>query len=332
MQGRALKEEKPLEKEKVYVGIDVAKASIEVAVDEPKQRWSFTNNDEGINQAITCLQEMTPGLVVLEATGGLELPLTAALAAAGLPVAVVNPRQIRDFARATGKLAKTDAIDARVIARFGAAIKLAARPLPDAQAQEFSALLTRRRQVVEMITAERNRLRSTYSKVVREFIKEHITRLEQELVKLDDNLRQSVRGSPVWREKDDLLQSVPGVGPILSATLLADLPELGTLDRKQIAALAGVAPLNRDSGKFKGKRIVWGGRAKVRATLYMATLVATRHNAVIRAFYQRLCAAGKEKKVALTACMRKLLTVLNAILKHRTPWRYVDFYIIGPCS
>jgi transposase len=332
MQGRALKEEKVMEKEKVYVGIDVAKASIDMAVHQSKQRWSFTNDDEGISQAVSCLQELAPVLIVLEATGGIELPLTATLAAVGLPVAVVNPRQIRHFARATGKLAKTDALDAQVIAHFAAAVKLTPRPLPDAQAREFSALLTRRRQVVEMITAERNRLRSTYSKVVRKFIKDHIARLERELAKLDDNLRRSIRGSSVWREKDDLLQSVPGVGPVLSATLLADLPELGTLDRKQIAALVGVAPLNRDSGNFRGKRTVWGGRAKVRATLYMATLAATRHNAVIRAFYQRLCAAGKDNKVALTACMRKLLTILNAMLKHRTPWRYEAAFIIGPCS
>jgi len=319
-------------KDKVYVGIDVAKAFIDMAVHQSKQRWSFTNDDKGISQAVSCLQELAPVLIVLEATGGIELPLTVALAAAGLPVAVVNPRQIRDFARATGKLAKTDAIDAQVIAHFAAAVELTPRPLPDARAQEFSALLTRRRQVVEMITAERNRLRSAYSKVIRELIRDHIARLEQELAKLDDNLTHSVRGSSVWREKDDLLQSVPGVGPVLSATLLADLPELGTLNRKQIAALVGVAPFNRDSGNFRGKRIVWGGRAKVRATLYMATLSATRHNAVIRTFYQRLCAAGKYNKVALTACMRKLLTILNAMLKQRTSWRYVDSYVIGPCS
>jgi len=250
----------------------------------------------------------------------------------GLPVVVANPRQIRDFAKATGKLAKTDAIDARVIAHFAAAVKPTPRPLPDDQAQEFGDALARRRQVVEMITAERNRLSSARNKAVRRHIKDHITWLERELVDTDNDLRRSVKESPVWREKDNLLRSVPGVGPVLSATLLADLPELGTLDRKQIAALVGVAPLNRDSGNFRGKRTVWGGRAKVRATLYMATLAATRHNAVIRAFYQRLCAAGKDHKVALTACMRKLLTILNAMLKHRTPWRYEAALIIGPCS
>ena len=321
-----------MEEEKVYVGIDVAKASLDMAVHQCEQRWRFTNDDEGISQAVSCVKERCPILIVLEATGGIELPLTAALAAAGLPVAVVNPRQIRDFARATGKLAKTDAIDAQVIAHFAAAVKITPRPLPDAEAREFSALLTRRRQVMGMITAERNRLRPTCSKVVRDLIKDHIASLEREVDKLDDSLRDSVRGSSVWREKDDLLQSVPGVGPVLSATLLAALPELGTLNRKQVAALVGVAPLNRDSGNFRGKRTVWGGRAKVRSPLYMATLAATKHNAIIRAFYQRLRAAGKESKVALTACMRKLLTILNAILKHRTPWRYAHSNIIGPCS
>jgi transposase len=321
-----------MEKEKVYVGIDVAKASMDMAVHKSEKRWSFSNEDKGILQAVFCLQELAPALIVLEATGGIEMPLVAALAAAGLPVVVANPRQIRDFARATGKLAKTDVIDARVIAHFAAAIKPTSRPLPDDQAQEFESILTRRRQVVEMITAEKNRLGYTRSNLVVEFIKDHIAGLERELDKLDNNLRSSVRGSPVWRDKDDLLRSVPGVGPVLSFTLLADLPELGTLDRRQIAALVGVAPFNRDSGNFRGKRAVWGGRAKVRAVLYMATVSATRYNPVMRTFYQRLCAAGKEKKVALTACMRKLLTILNAMLKHRTPWRYEAAYIIGPCS
>ena len=321
-----------MEKEKVYVGIDVAKASMDVAVHRSEKRWSFTNDDREIAQAVSCLQELAPALVVLEATGGIELPLVAGLIAAGLPVVVANPRQIRDFAKATGKLAKTDAIDARVIAHFAAAVKPTPHPLPDEQAQEFADALARRRQVVEMITAERNRLSSARNKAVRRHIKDHIAWLERELVDTDNDLRRSVKESPVWREKDNLLRSVPGVGPVLSATLLADLPELGTLNRRQIAALVGVAPLNRDSGNLRGKRTCWGGRAKVRAVLYMATLVATRHNAIIRAFYQHLCAAGKDKKVALTACMRKLLTILNAMIKHRTPWGYGTSYIIGPCS
>ena len=317
--------------DKVYVGIDVAKASMDVAVHQSQQRWSFSNDDEGIGKAVCCLREVAPALIVMEATGGIELPIAAALAAAGLPVAVVNPRQVRDFARATGKLAKTDAIDAQVIAHFAAALKPTPHPLPGAQAQEFDALLTRRRQVVEMLTAEKNRLSSAPSKAVREHIKAHIGWLEQELANINSDLGRRVRQSPVWREKDALLRSVPGVGPVLSFTFLADLPELGALDRKQIAALVGVAPLNQDSGTMRGKRAIWGGRATVRATLYMSALAATRYNPVIRAFYRRLCAAGKAKKVALTACMRKLLTILNAIVKHQTPWEYGASPIMGPC-
>lgn len=317
--------------DKVYVGIDVAKASMDVAVHQSQQRWSFSNDDEGISKAVCCLREVAPALIVMEATGGIELPIAAALAAAGLPVAVVNPRQVRDFARATGKLAKTDAIDAQVIAHFAAALKPTPHPLPGAQAQEFDALLTRRRQVVEMLTAEKNRLSSAPSKAVREHIKAHIGWLERELANINSDLGRRVRQSPVWREKDALLRSVPGVGPVLSFTFLADLPELGALDRKQIAALVGVAPLNHDSGALRGKRAIWGGRATVRAVLYMSALAATRYNPVIRAFYRRLCAAGKAKKVALTACMRKLLTILNAIVKHQTPWEYGGSPIMGPC-
>ena len=317
--------------DKGYVGIDVAKASMDVAVHQSQERWSFSNDDEGISKAVSCLKELAPALIVMEATGGIELPLAAALAAAGLPVAVVNPRQMRDFARATGKLAKTDGIDAKVIAHFAAAVKPTPHPLPGAQAQEFDALLTRRRQIVEMLTAERNRLNSAPSRAVREHIKAHIGWLERELANINSDLGRRVRQSPVWREKDALLRSVPGVGPVLSFTFLADLPELGALDRKQIAALVGVAPLNQDSGALRGKRAIWGGRATVRAALYMSTLAATRYNPVIRAFYRRLCAAGKAKKVALTACMRKLLTILNAIVKHQTPWNYGDSPIMGPC-
>ena len=317
--------------EKVYVGIDVAKANLDVVVDPSGQRWSFSNDDKGISEAVSRLRELSPALMVLEATGGIEVPLAAALGIAGLPVAVVNPRQIRDFAKATGKLAKTDVLDARVMARFAAAVQPTPRPLPETQSQELAARLARRRQMVEMLTAEKNRL-SSARKVVRQRIEDHITWLEQELANIDRELRERIRKSPVWREKDDLLQSVPGIGPVVSATLLAELPELGALDRRQIAALAGVAPLNRDSGTLRGRRTVWGGRATVRAKLYMAALVATRYNAVIKAFYQRLCAAGKAKKVALTACMHKLLTILNAMLKHRTPWNGVAPQTIGPCT
>jgi transposase len=259
-------------------------------------------------------------LVVLEATGGIELPLVGALAAAGLPVVVVNPRQVREFARATGRLAKTDAIDAQVLARFAEAVQPALRPLPDAATQQLSSLVTRRRQVIEMLTAEKNRLRTT-APAVRDHVKEHILWLERSLSDLDRELEQAIHSSDIWRAQDDLLQSAPGVGQVLSTTLLAELPELGTLNRKEIAALVGVAPLNRDSGTLRGRRTVWGGRSQVRAVLYMAALVATRFNPVIRAFYQRLQAAGKPKKVALTACMRKLLTILNAMMRHQIPWR-----------
>ena len=269
------------------------------------------------------LTGLHPSLVVLEATGGLEAPLTGALAEAGLPVVVVNPRQVRDFAKATGKLAKTDAIDAHVLAHFADAVRPTPRPLPDAQTQAIAALLARRRQMVAMLTAEKNRFR-TANVVVREDILQHITWLKKRLSKLDTDLRETLRQSPIWREKDNLLQSVPGVGPVLSLTLLAQLPELGTLSRRQIAALVGVAPLNRDSGTLQGKRTVWGGRATVRTALYMGALVASRWNPVLRSFYHRLCAAGKPKKVALTACMRKMLTILNAMLKHRTPWGYTQ--------
>ena len=302
-----------------YVGIDVSKDYLDVAVRPTGQQWRMGNTEEGRDQLVERLQGLSPALVVLEATGSLEVPVAAALGTADLPVAVVNPRQVRDFARATGKLAKTDKLDAQVLALFAERVRPTPRPLPDAAAQDLSALLARRRQLVAMLTTERNRL-GTALPNVRPGIQEHIAWLESKLGELSDRMSQLLRESPLWRETEDLLRGVPGVGPVLSTTLLAELPELGTLDRRQIAALVGVAPLNRDSGTLRGKRTVWGGRAKVRAVLYMAALVASRFNPVIRAFYQRLLAAGKPKKVALTACMRKLLTILNAILKHRTPW------------
>jgi transposase len=303
----------------VFVGIDVSKDRLDVALRPTPDRWAVVNDQSGIAGLVARLRHQTPTLIVLEATGGLEIPLTSELAAAGLPVVVVNPRQVRDFAKATGRLAKTDTLDASVLAQFAEAVRPTLRPLPDAQTQALSALLTRRRQLIEMCTAEQNRL-GTAPPPVRKGIRAHITWLEGRLADLDEDLTHAIRESPVWREKDDLLQSTPGVGPVLARTLLASLSELGTLTRQQIAALVGVAPLNRDSGTFRGKRRVWGGRAHVRAALYMSALVATRFNPVIRVFYQRLCAAGKAKKVALTACMRKLLTILNAMLKHQTPW------------
>jgi transposase len=304
----------------LYMGIDVAKAQLDIAVRPSGEQWTATNDEAGITTLVARVQTLRPALVVLEATGGRELPVTAALAAAGLSVAVVNPRQVRDFARAIGQLAKTDALDAQVLARFAEVVRPTPRPLPDAQAQELSALLTRRRQLVGMLTAERQRL-ETASLAVRSRIQTHLTWLEQELAALDRDLHDAVRASPLWREQEDLLRSVPSIGPPTACTLLADLPELGHLSHKAITALVGVAPLNCESGTLRGRRIVWGGRARVRTVLYMATLVATRHNPVIRTFYQRLCAAGKPKKVALVACMHKLLRILNAILRHRTPWR-----------
>ena len=303
----------------VFVGIDVSKDRLDVALRPTSDRWALANDAPGLATLVARLQGLAPTLIVLEATGGLAVPLTGALAAAGLPVVVVNPRQVRDFAKATGKLAKTDALDAAVLAQFAEAVRPALRPLPDAATQALSALLARRRQLIEMLTAEKNRLGSALPPV-RPGIRAHIGWLERRLADLDADLAQAIRESPVWREKDDLLQSAPGVGPVLARTLLASLPELGTLTRQQIAALVGVAPLNRDSGAWRGKRRVWGGRAHVRAALYMSALVATRFNPALRAFYQRLCAAGKAKKVALTACMRKLLTILNAMLKSRTRW------------
>jgi len=305
----------------VFVGIDVSKDRLDVALRPSGDRWAVANEEPGLATLVERVRGLSPTLIVLEATGGLEAPLTGALAAAGLPVVVVNPRQVRDFAKATGKLAKTDALDASILAQFAEVIRPALRPLPDAATQTLSALLARRRQLIEMLTAEKNRL-GPAPPPVRKGIRAHIAWLARQLARTDDDLAQAIRESPVWREKDDLLQSTPGVGPVLATTLLAGLPELGTLSRQQVAALVGVAPLNRDSGTLRGRRRVWGGRAQVRTALYMAALTATRYNPVIRAFYARLCAAGKAKKVALTACMRKLLTILNAMLKHRTPWQH----------
>jgi transposase len=259
-------------------------------------------------------------LVVLEATGGLEVPVTGALAEAGLPVVVVNPRHARDFAKATGRIAKTDTLDARGLAHFAEAVRPTPRPLPDAQAQALSALLTRRRQLVQMLTAERRRLQAA-PQPIRADIQAHITWLTRRLARTDDDVAAAIHASPLWRATDEILRSTPGVGPILARTLVAEVPELGLLNRQEIAALIGVAPLNRDSGTLRGKRAVWGGRAHVRAVLYMSTLSAVRHNPVLKAFYERLRAVGKAPKVALTACMRKLLTILNAMLKHHTRWQ-----------
>ena len=308
-----------MEGEPRFVGIDVSKAQLDVAVRPTGKRWTLPYDQTGIEGLIPQIVDLEPALVCLEATGGLELPLVAALAAAALPVVVVNPRQVRDFARATGTLAKTDALDAGVLAHFADAVRPEVRPLKDAETQVLNSLTARRHQVMTMLVSEKNRL-GTAIGVVSPRIEAHIAWLEQELSDLDKGLRQTLRRSPVWREKDDLLRTVPGVGEQLSLTLLANLPELGTLNRRQIAALVGVAPYNRDSGTLRGKRAVWGGRSRVRAVLYMGALVASRHNPAIRDFYQRLLAAGKPKKVALVASMRKLLVILNGMLKHGSPW------------
>ncbi|MGB3921712.1 MAG: IS110 family transposase [Minisyncoccia bacterium] len=304
----------------VFVGIDISKAHLDVAVRPAGPPFRVPYDDAGIAMVVERLSALSPAGIILEATGGLEILLSGALATAGLPVVVVNPRQVRDFARATGRLAKTDALDAQIRAQFAAAVRPARRPWPDASTQQLAALITRRRQLVEMLTAEKNR-RGRAPRGLRRQIQTHIDWLAQHVAQLDQDLTTAVQASPIWREHEELLRSVPGIGPVVTRTLLAELPELGTLTRKQIAALVGVAPLNRDSGTFRGNRTIWGGRATVRAVLYMGALVAARHNAVLKAFYQRLRGAGKAPKVALTACMRKLLTILNAMLKHRTPWR-----------
>lgn len=304
----------------LYVGLDVAKATLVLATEPSRPVSAHPHTEAGITALVTQLQVWRPTLVVLEATGGYETDVATALALAGVPLALVNPRQVRDFAKALGRLAKTDALDAQVLAQFAARVQPDPRPLPDAAHQALAALVTRRRQLVEMLTAERNRLRLAQGRL-RRSLQAHIHYLEQELKTITDELRTALRTSPVWRAADQLLQSVPGIGPTTATALIVDLPELGRLTRQQVAALVGVAPLNCDSGAHRGQRHIWGGRAPVRAALYMATLVATRHNAVIRAFYQRLRRAGKPPKVALVAAMRKLLTILNAMLKAQRPWQ-----------
>lgn len=310
----------------MYIGIDIAKAELVVAAPSGAS-WSTTNDERGIRTLVARLTQDAPTLIVLEATGGYAVACVAGLLAAGLPVVVVNPRQVRDVARATGQLAKTDRLDAAVLARFAERVRPAPRALPDATQQELEDVLARRRQLLEMLTAEKNRLEHTAGRrgqLVRKSIKQHIAYLERELRVADTDLARLVRESPVWRERDDLLQSVPGVGRVLSLTLLADLPELGRLSRREIAKLVGVAPLSRDSGTLRGHRTVYGGRASVRGALYMAALVATKYNPVIRTFYQRLLAAGKPKKLALVACMRKLLTILNTMARTHERWRAHD--------
>jgi transposase len=309
------------EADDVVVGIDVAKAVLDVAVRPQSEERHLANDAAGIAEIVEWLEALHPQVIVVEATGGYEAALVAELGVTGLPVAVVNRRQVRDFARATGRLAKTDRLDAQALAHFGQAVRPTPRPLLNDEAQALAALLERRRQVVAMRTAEANRLGATRVAVVRARIQAHLAWLEADLEEIDGNLRQRLRTSPLWREQDNLLQSVPGIGPILSLTFLAELPELGRLSHRQIAALVGVAPLNRDSGTLRGRRAVWGGRRAVRTALYMGTLRATRCNPPIQAFYARLLAAGKAKKVALVACMHKLLTMLNAMVRHQAHWQ-----------
>jgi transposase len=297
----------------LYIGVDISADTLQIAVHPTGESWELTYDADGMDQLATRVAELCPVIVAMEATGALEAPLVAYLAGRDVPVVVANPRQIRDFARALGLLAKTDAIDAHVIARFADAAKLTPRPIPDEQLLALKALVARRGQIVQMITAEKHRL-GTAGDSVRNSIECHVAWLEKEKKDIEKQLRLEIRNSPMWRHKDQLLQSVKGVGPTASAMLLSNLPELGQLDSKKIAALVGLAPFNVDSGKHRGRRRVWGGRAQVRHILYMATLAAIRHgNPVIAAFYARLRAAGKEAKVALTACMRKLLVILNAI-------------------
>lgn len=301
------------------VGIDVAKQHLDGVVRPSGERLTAANDDAGIAVLVSQLQALHPTRIVLEATGGWEMRLASALAVTGLPVIVVNPRQVRDFAKALGYLAKTDRLDAQVLAHFAEAVRPAVRAVPDAASQELSALSARRRQLVEMLTAEKNRLACSAPRV-RKSILGHIAWLEKQLAHVEHELSTTIRSSPVWREKEDLLRTAKGVGAVLARTLVADLPELGTLTRRQIAKLVGVAPFNRDSGQWRGQRTIFGGRATVRAVLYMGTLSAARFNPAIRVLHERLIRAGKKPKVALVACMRKLLTILNSMLKHNRRW------------
>jgi transposase len=304
----------------LVVGIDVSKAELAIAVEPTAERWTSATTVEALEQLVQRLAGMRPQVIVVEATAGYEVPLVTACAAIGLPITVVNPRQVRAFAQAIGRTAKTDAIDAALLALFGARVQPEVRPLPDADTRALAAVVARRRQLIEMLGAEQRRLAQATTAVVRRDLRNHIRWLERRLADVDDDLRGAVERSAVWRVQEDLLRSVPGIGPVVARTLLAELPELGRLDRRAVAALVGVAPFNRDSGQWRGRRMIWGGRRSIRAALYMAALVVARRNPPLAHFYQRLRQQGKPAKVALVAVMRKLLTILNAIVKHQLPW------------
>lgn len=305
--------------QELFIGIDVCKDRLDIANDLNSEVWSEANDDSGVSLLVEKLIPLKPSLVVMEATGGIETLVYSALVTAGVPTVVVNPRQTRDFAKALGKLAKTDAIDAWVLARFGASVRPEVRPVKDEKTRELAALVTRRRQLLGMRTAEKTRLRQA-DKWTRKDIKSLIKVLDKRLAKLEKEIGDNVKNTPGWKEKNEIITSVPGAGPNLSSYLLANLPELGKLNRKEIALLVGVAPLNRDSGKFRGNRIIWGGRAQVRSALYMSALSASKYNPNIKRFYQRLIEKGKKPKVALTACMRKMLTILNTMVRNNTTW------------
>lgn len=302
-----------------FVGIDVSKGTLDIGIEPTGEALRVVYDDKGIAQVVKRLVAVGPTLIVMEATGGLEVRLASELAANGLPLAVINPRQARDFAKATGQLAKTDSVDAAVLAAFARAIRPAVRPIKDADTRELDELLTRRRQLIEIRVQETLRL-GTASKVPRKSLVAHIAWLDKRIAALDVDLTKRLRASDAWRAKDDLLQGIPGVGAVTSLTMLAKCPELGSLNRREIAALLGVAPLANDSGKHRGKRFIWGGRADVRAVLYMATVTAIRCNSVLKAFAERLKQAGKPAKVVIVACMRKLLTIMNAMVKNNVQW------------
>ena len=309
--------------EPIVVGIDVSKDEFVVCTHPSEARWTSPTDPRAVDTLVTRVRALQPQLIVMEATGGYEAPLAAACATAGLPLAIVNPRQVRAFAQALGRTAKTDAIDAGVLARFGARVQPTPRPVPSVETTQLAQLVARRRQLLEMLIAERQRLAqlgTTTGPVARD-LRTHIRWLEKRVTEADGDIQTAIQRSPVWRANDDLLRSVPAIGPKTSGTLLAELPEIGTLNRRTIAALVGVAPFNCDSGQCRGRRRIWGGRASVRAALYMAALVASRQNPVLARFYQRLLATGKPKKVALVAVMRRLLTILTAMIKHQTAWR-----------